>query len=68
MTLGLFFLCVGSVYATGEYTLPEALDMTLSTISCCGYLGLRDHPPLGYVLLAAYTNVAVPVVAIALGE
>jgi hypothetical protein len=70
VTLGLILLCVGAGYSVRDYSLPQALDMMLSTISCCGYLGLPEdgEPPAMYILLAGYTNVAVPVFAIALGE
>ena len=70
VALGLILLCVGGGSAVREYTLLEAFDMMVSTISCCGYRGLPDEgePPFMYILLAAYTNLAVPVFAIALGK
>ena len=56
--------------AVQEYSLAQAADMTLATLSCSGYSGLPEggERPALYFLLASYTNLAVPVVAIALGE
>ena len=70
ISLGLIVVATAGGAAVDEYNLAEALDMMLSTLSCCGYRGLPEDgvAPYGYILLAVYTNLAVPILAIALGE
>lgn len=60
----------GGYVAVQEYSFAQAADVTLATISCCGYAGLPEggEQPVLYFMLASYTNLAVPVFAIALGE
>ena len=51
-----------------SYSLGNALDMMLSTLTCAGYRGLTSTAPMwAFVLLSAYTNVGVPLLAISLG-
>jgi len=68
--VGLVVVGVAGGRSVEKYDMPEALGMMLSTVSCCGYRGLPqdDVQPYGYILLAVYTNLAVPVLAIALAS
>jgi hypothetical protein len=50
-------------------TAGVSMDMTLSTLTTCGYQGLPESASYWqYVVIAVYTNLAVPVFTISLGE
>jgi hypothetical protein len=70
IALGLIVLGVAGGAIDESNNFPEALDLMVSTLSCCGYKALPssgiDH--WKYIILAFYTNLAVPFFAIALGK
>jgi hypothetical protein len=45
------------------------MDLTLSTLTTCGYQGLPPHAShWQYVIISVYTNLAVPIFTISLGR
>lgn len=52
-----------------EWTILKSMDMTLSTLTCSGYLGLPpEAASWKIIVLAIYTNIGVPLLAISLGK
>ena len=69
MCVGCFVFGVFGGVSFDEWTILKAMDMTLSTLTCSGYLGLPEEAASWkLIVLAIYTNIGVPLLAISLGE
>ena len=68
----LFGFCgvmLGVSLGKNTWTIAKSMDLTLSTLCTCGYLGLPFGAlPWKYVVISIYTNIGVPFLSIGLGK
>jgi hypothetical protein len=69
MCIGCFVFGVFGGVSFDEWTILKSMDMTLSTLTCSGYLGVPpEAASWKIIVLAIYTNFGVPLYAISLGK